>query len=262
MALCLANSSAKVCAPTSGGHFNPAITISLAFWQGFPWKKVPYFIFSQIFGSFIAGLMLMGQYHQQITNFNAASIAEGLGSVYNPGPAAILVPLPTAEQTNLGYLFLIEFFVDTFIALVIWASLDPANPFVSPSSAPYTIGLVYTIMVWGFAPITISTNTARDLGCRIVAAIFFGGEAFTYRNYSWIAILVNIPATLCATAYYEFLMRDSLQKIGKGHAVHEHGDAGLQRHLTNTGVIMEDGMTMASQKPNMNDMNGKADEVY
>lgn len=31
-----------VAGPTSGGHFNPAITISLAIWQGFPWKKVPY----------------------------------------------------------------------------------------------------------------------------------------------------------------------------------------------------------------------------
>lgn len=34
--------------------------------------------------------------------------------------------------------------------------------------------------------------------------------------------------------YYEFLMRDSLSKIGKGHAVHEGGEEGLQRHITNT----------------------------
>nr|POE93575.1 putative aquaporin nip-type [Quercus suber] len=39
------------CAPTSGGHFNPAVTICFAVWQDFPWKKVPYYIFAQIFGS-------------------------------------------------------------------------------------------------------------------------------------------------------------------------------------------------------------------
>ena len=32
------------CASTSGGHFNPAITICFAVWQGFPWKKVPYYM--------------------------------------------------------------------------------------------------------------------------------------------------------------------------------------------------------------------------
>jgi hypothetical protein len=97
-------------------------------------------------------------------------------------------------------------------------------------------------MIWGFADISISTNLARDLGTRIVAAIFFGGEAFTYKNYSWISILVNIPATLFATAYYELLMRDSLIKIGKGHAVHEEGEDGLRKHLSKTGVL-ENGTT-------------------
>lgn len=55
------------CAPTSGGHFNPAITLCLAVWQGFPWKKVPYYIFAQIFGAFMAGMILMAQYYPEMT---------------------------------------------------------------------------------------------------------------------------------------------------------------------------------------------------
>lgn len=92
-----------------------AITICFAFWQGFPWKKVPYYIFAQIFGSFMAGLVLMGQYHEQIAAFTAQSIAEGKGTVYNGGPASILCSFPGVTQNNLGYLFMIEFFVDSFI---------------------------------------------------------------------------------------------------------------------------------------------------
>jgi hypothetical protein len=110
-------------------------------------------------------------------------------------------------------------------------------------------------MVWGFANISISTNLARDLGTRIVAAIFFGGEAFSYKNYSWISILVNVPATLFATGYYEFLMRDSVRVIGKGHAVHEHGQEGLERHLTNTGYMGDESATMVGnvlQRPRTN----------
>lgn len=186
--------------------------------------------------------MVFGQYHEQISAFAAASVAAGKGTVYNGGPASILCSYPQANQ-SLGYLFFIEFFVDSFIAIVIWAVIDPANPFVSPAGAPFVIGLAYASMVWGFAGVTISTNLARDLGTRIVAAMFYGREAFTYMNYSWIAILVNIPATLFATAYYELVMRDSLHKIGKGHAVHEEGEEGLARHLTNTGVVVENGAT-------------------
>ncbi|KAJ9627046.1 hypothetical protein H2203_003506 [Taxawa tesnikishii (nom. ined.)] len=231
------------CASTSGGHFNPAMTICFATWQGFPWKKVPYYIFAQVFGAFMAGLMLMGQYHEQISAYAAATTAAGEGTVFNGGPASILCSFPGATQNNLGYLFLIEFFVDSYIGIVLWAALDPANPFISPASAPFVIGLAYSAMIWGFADITISTNLARDLGTRIVAAIFYGGEAFSYKNYSWISILINVPATLFATAYYEMLMRDSLQKIGKGHAQHEHGEEGLALHLTKSGIPMEKGVT-------------------
>jgi hypothetical protein len=126
-----------------------------------------------------------------------------------------------------------EFFVDAFIGIVIWACLDPANPFVSPQSVPFTIGLAYATMVWGFAGNTISTNLARDLGTRIVAAIFFGGKAFTIDNgYPWISILVNVPATLCAVCYYEVVIRDSLRRIQGGHARYEHGEEGLGQHLS------------------------------
>jgi len=119
-------------------------------------------------------------------------------------------------------------------------------------------------MVWGFADITISTNLARDLGTRIVAAIFFGGEAFSYKNYSWISILVNVPATLFATGYYELLMRDSLQKISGGHAVHEGGEEGLALHLTRSGIPMEKGIASVTgpepQGPQYR-MNGRKDEI-
>lgn len=223
------------CASTSGGHFNPAVTICFATWQGFPWKKVPYYIFAQIVGSFVAGLMLYGQYYQQINAYAAETIAAGEGTVFNGGAASIFCVFPGETQT-LGYLFFIEFFVDSYIGIVIWACLDPANPFIAPSSAPFAIGLAYAVMVWGFADVTISTNLARDLGTRMVAAIFFGREAFTYKNYSWISILVNVPATLFATGYYELLMRDSLQKISKGAAVHEDGEEGLALHLTKSGI--------------------------
>ena len=103
------------CAPTSGGHFNPAITICFAIWQGFPWKKVPYYIFSQVFGSFVAGLLCVGMYWEQISAYSAELTAQGEPLVSATGPAFILCTFPLPTQNNQGYLFLIEFFVDSFI---------------------------------------------------------------------------------------------------------------------------------------------------
>lgn len=175
----------------------------------------------------------MGCYWPEISAAKAIDLREHGTAVYNGGVASIFCTFPNPNQTNQGYLFFQEFMVDSFIGIVIWSCLDPANPFVAPASVPWTIGLTYTAMIIGFAGNSISTNLARDLGTRIVAAIFFGKEAFTFDNsYSWISILVNVPATIFAVSYYELLIRDSLQKISQGHAQHEDGEDGLVRHLT------------------------------
>lgn len=72
--------------------------------------------------------MVYGQYHVQLTAFAEASKAAGLGTVYNGGPASIFMTLPNPNQTNLGYLFLIEFFVDSFIVRVADLTLCPCDP--------------------------------------------------------------------------------------------------------------------------------------
>jgi len=104
-----------------------------------------------------------------------------------------------------------------------------------------------------FANVTISTNLARDLGTRIVAAIFFGGDAFN--RYAPIAIFVNVPATVFATAVYEIVLRDSFAIIAKGHNVHQEGEEGLARHLTKTGTL-EQGASNILRGNNSNETYG------
>jgi len=236
------------CGATSGGHFNPAVTICLAVWQGFPWKKVPYYILAQVFGAFLAGMLLVGQYHPQMIKLADTLTAAGISPNSLGGPGSVLCAFPAVTQTNMGYLFFIEFFVDSFIGIVIWSVLDPGNPFISPASAPFVIGLAYANMIWGFANVTISTNLARDLGTRIVAAIFFGGDAFN--KYSPIALFVNIPATLLSTCVYELILKDSFAAIAGGHTVHEEGEDGLRLHLTKTGTIDQGAVNTVNNQTN------------
>ena len=176
----------------------------------------------------MAGVLCLACFWPEIQAAKAINIAEHGTVHFNGGVASILCAYPNANQTNQGWLFFQEFFVDSYIGIVIWACLDPANPFMSATAAPWSIGLAYAVMVWGYAGNTLSTNLARDLGTRIVAAIFFGGEAFSLDNgYSWISILVNVPATIFATAYYEAVIRDSIVAVGQGHSKYEHGHEGM-----------------------------------
>ena len=125
------------CAPVSGGHFNPAITICFAIWSGFPWKKVPHYIFSQIFGAFMAGLVLIGAYWPEIQALKAASIEKFGTAVFNGGPASILCVFPNPNQTNQGFLFFQEFFVDSFIGIVICTYHRRSFPIsIIPSHTP------------------------------------------------------------------------------------------------------------------------------
>jgi len=54
-------------------------------------------------------------------------------------------------------------------------------------------------------------------------------------------------------------MRDSLQKIGKGHAVHEDGDDGLALHLTKTGIPTRATDTQYMERGYANAADGKRD---
>lgn len=68
----------------------------------------------------MAGLLMYGQYHQQISAYAAANDAKGIGNIFNGGAASILCAIPAGApvykvEQSLGYLFFIEFFVDSYI---------------------------------------------------------------------------------------------------------------------------------------------------
>ncbi|OLL26256.1 putative membrane protein [Neolecta irregularis DAH-3] len=71
----------------SGGHFNPAITLSFAIFRNFPWKKVPRYILAQTVGAFVAAVLVFAQYHQKIVEFENRVKASGGSFVTSSGPA-------------------------------------------------------------------------------------------------------------------------------------------------------------------------------
>ncbi|GAA93901.1 uncharacterized protein L969DRAFT_92190 [Mixia osmundae IAM 14324] len=200
-----------VAAPTSGGHLSPCYTIAFVIFKGFPLRKAPFYILSQILGAFIASLFVYGAYKDQLqpiaTELRALG-AVGEASIYSTaGPAGVFALFPNPES-SFGAVALGEIIANAFIAILVFSVLDPSNPFVSFSSAPMLIGLSYFVCIVGFAENGIALNTARDLGGRFVAGIFFGRQSFP-AQYSAIAALVNIPATIAGAAVQVFILSDS-----------------------------------------------------
>lgn len=62
-------------------------------------------ILSQIFGAFVASLLVMGMYREKIVKYEEALTALGMPLVSATGPAGIFCSFP-AEGQSMGYLFL------------------------------------------------------------------------------------------------------------------------------------------------------------
>lgn len=81
---------------------------------------------------------MMGMYHQQLSEFESSLKAAGhVGSmVFNGGPASVLCSIPNENQTNLGYLVFIEFFVDAYIVSFFTSSLPSPTHQLTPPPLP------------------------------------------------------------------------------------------------------------------------------
>jgi hypothetical protein len=59
--------------------------------------------------------LLVGQYHPQLSALAAELTAKGISPNSLGGPGSVLCSFPGPTEKNYGYLFFIEFFVDSFI---------------------------------------------------------------------------------------------------------------------------------------------------
>ncbi|KAI0686838.1 aquaporin-like protein [Cytidiella melzeri] len=241
-----------ICSPTSGGNFNPAVTLSFVLFRGMSKRKAARYIVAQITGGYIACLVVYLQYKDLIMEAQAALEAKGLleSTLFTPqGPAGVFA-LYVAPGASLGQVFWSEFVCDFVLGLVIWSCLDPTNFSAPPAAAPWIIGMTYAMAIWGYVPVGLSANTARDLGGRFMALTIWGRAAAGRGGYAAIAALTNLPATFCAVLFYECWLSDSSRVITPvhvdfltGHAAHaEHGE-----HVSTTTTEEKEGSASKEQ---------------
>jgi glycerol uptake facilitator protein len=71
----------------SGAHINPAMTVAFAAFRGFPWRRVPLYILSQLGAAILAAAVLHALFSSILTQFESAhDIVRGaMGSELSAG---------------------------------------------------------------------------------------------------------------------------------------------------------------------------------
>jgi len=171
----------------SGCHINPAITMAMAVWRGFPKQKIVPYISAQVAGAFCGSLVLYGLFHGIIPVFEAShnllrgeagsQLSGMVFGEYFPNPALFGTTPEAFRQVSHATAMLGEAVGTAFLACFVFSLTEPRNGEAPRFMAPLFIGLTVSIIISIVAPLTqAGLNPARDFGPRLVAFLFGWGE--------------------------------------------------------------------------------------
>ena len=187
----------------SGAHLNPAVTITLAAWRGFPWRKVAPYILAQTLGAFCAAGLVFWNY---LPAFHRADPnLEHTAGIFTTFPAFPQVPSAGLLDQVIGTALLL---------FLIFAISDERNLPVG-NLAPILVGLVVVAIGMSFGGLHgYAINPARDFGPRLwtVVAGFKNNGLTDGTRVFWVPIVGPIIGGLIGGAAYEFCIRRWLPK--------------------------------------------------
>ncbi|KAJ8068945.1 hypothetical protein OCU04_002626 [Sclerotinia nivalis] len=164
----------------SGAHLNPAISIMLWIYRGFPLRKVPMYILAQILGAFLAALIAFGLYQTNIVEYGGADLKNG-------DTMGAFITFPRYAWINASTSFFTEFVGTAILAVAVLALGDDMNAPPGAGMSAFVMGLVIVVLSMAFGYNTgAAMNPSRDLGPRLaLAALGYGKDLFTDVYWIW-----------------------------------------------------------------------------
>jgi len=191
----------------SGAHLNPAVTLSVSIFRGFPkWKVLPYII-AQCFGCFVGAYGMWSMWHPQFHTFwevNNTSMTESVSSAN----VFFTNPQPNRDAVDM---FIGQIYQTAILLFGVFAVTDPYNPnsFSHNGLAAFLIGFLVAMIGGAFGFLEgWALNPARDFGPRLCAyALGFGPAAFPGFHDSWWPPIAGplVGGLIGATLYEAFL---------------------------------------------------------
>jgi len=214
--------------PVSGAHLNPAVTIAMACYRNFSWKKVLPYIVSQVLGAFLASA-LIGALWKGFLLPEAQKLGVTIGeagsqkllmtfSCFFPNPGMVGVDAAAWAKVSTGTAFLVELAATGVLVFMILALTEDRHEGAPKSNlVPWFIGLLVAALVGVSAPLTMTClNPARDLGPRLYGYLAgFGKIAFPGPRGTewWLYILAPISGGIVGGLVYESLVRPLFGKV-------------------------------------------------
>jgi MIP family channel proteins len=169
-------------AGVSGAHLNPAVTVALAAFRGFPWRKVVPYCAAQVGGAFAASAVVFATYREALTHFDGGirqvTGAHGTAGIWATYPQEFLSTVPGG---------LVDQIVGTaLLVAVLFALGDRRNLPPAPAIAPVIVGALVVAIGASFGyNAGYAINPARDFGPRLFTAIAGWGSDVFRAGHSW-----------------------------------------------------------------------------
>ncbi|MEU8377938.1 MIP/aquaporin family protein [Streptosporangium sp. NPDC048865] len=192
-----------VAARTSGAHLNPAVTIALAAFKGFSWRKVLPYSLAQTAGAFVAALIVRFNYSEVLQKADPGLTIKTQG-VFSTLPGNGTLPVGTWGA------FRDQVIGTAILLLLILAVSDARNSAPMANLAPFVVGLIVVAigMAWG-TNAGYAINPARDFGPRL--ASFLTGYETAWQDqygqlYFWVPIVAPVIGGLIGAFLYQVLI--------------------------------------------------------
>jgi glycerol uptake facilitator protein len=188
----------------SGAHLNPAVTLSLAVFRGFSWRKVVPYSIAQTLGAFTAAAIVFWNYLPAFRQVDPA--LERTAGVFTTFPA-----FPELPQAG----FLDQVIGTALLILLIFAITDEFNAPPGANLAPLMIGLVVVAIGISFGGMHgYPINPARDFGPRLFTAVagFRNNGLTDGTRVWWIPVVAPLFGGLLGAALYDFGIRRFLRR--------------------------------------------------
>jgi glycerol uptake facilitator protein len=209
----------------SGAHLNPSVTLAMAVWIGFPWRRVlPYFV-AQLLGAFVASAVLYGIFGGALRLYEktngivrGAEGSEATAMVfaeYYPNPGG--KPLTPLARERMGgpAAFGTEVVATGILVLVILCCLDERNKARPQLLTAATIGLTVTLLISVVGPLTMASfNPARDFAPRVFSALAgWGALPFRVNGLGWLTVYMLAPLLggLCGGLLYTLFFKGAYE---------------------------------------------------